>query len=178
MERLIMAKSKKEQYYMESIGWEKFYTTDIELYNKSCLHEKWQNIYDSLYLWFILSMFVSFISVVPQEEFAWKSIVAWCFTGLGVLGMIITLVLVAISSKKIDKYEWKKEFEKSKEFHRQCNKYAKIEKQKQDKLKTERARKLVESYEILDNKEMSKEEKITLIKKYIDVICIKIGKGE
>lgn len=164
-----MAKSKKEQYYMESYGGEKFYTTNKELYEKSCLQDKWLNIYDSLHLWFILSMFIGGISLLPQEEFAWKSIVAWCFTGLGVLGIIITLVLVGISSKKIDKYEWKKEFEKSKEFYRQCDKYKKINKQKQDKLKAEKARKLVESYDILDNKEISKEERIELIKKYIEL---------
>ena len=164
-----MAKSKKEQYYMENICWEKFYTTNKELYEKRCLHDKWHDIYDNLYLWFLLSMFIGLISLVPQEEFAWKSIVAWCFTGLGVLGIIITLVLVGVSSKKIDKYEWKKEFEKSKEFCRQCDKYKKINKQKQDKLKTEKARKLVESYDILDNKEISKEERIELIKKYIEL---------
>lgn len=114
-------------------------------------------------------MFIFLISLVPQEEFAWKSIIAWCFTGIGVLGIIITLVLVGVCSNKIDKYEWKKEFEKSKEFHRQCNRYKKLEKQKQDKLKTEKARKLVESYDILDNKEISKEERIQLIKKYIEL---------
>lgn len=162
-----MAKSKKEQYYMESIGCEKFYTTNKELYEKKCLRDKWKNIYDALDLWFILSIFIGLISLVPQKEFAWKSIIAWCFTGLGVLGVIITLVLTGIISKKIDKYEWKKEFEKSKEFYRQCDKYKKINKQKQDKLKAEKARKLVESYDILDNKEVSKEERIELIKKYI-----------
>ena len=164
-----MAKSKKEQYYMESIGWEKFYTTNKALYEKKCLQYKWQNTYDNLHLWFILSMFMGLISLVPQKEFAWKSIIVWCFTGLGVLGIIITLVLVDISLKKIDKYEWKKEFEKSKEFYIQCDKYKKINKQKQDKIKAEKARKLVESYDILDNKEISKEERIKLIKKYIEL---------
>ena len=164
-----MAKSKKEQYYMESLGCEKFYTTDKALYKKKCLHYKWQNIYDSLCMWFILSMFIGLISLAPQEEFAWKSIIAWCFTGLGVLGIIITLVLVGVSSKKIDKYKWQEEFEKSKEFSRQCDKYKKIDRQKQDKLKAKKARKLVESYDILDNKEISKEERIKLIKKHIEL---------
>ena len=80
---------------------------------------------------------------------------------------------MVVSSKKIDKYEWKSEFEKSKEFYRQCNKYKKLEKQRQDKLKNEKARKLVESYDILDNKQLSKEEKIQLIKKYVT-----LDKGE
>lgn len=164
-----MAKSKKEQYYMESIGWEKFYTTNKELYEKKCLQDKWVNIDNNFWLWCILSMFVSLISLAPQEEFAWKSIIAWCFTGLGVLGIIITLVFMVISSKKIDKYEWKKEFENSKEFYRQCDKYKKINKQNQDKLKADKARKLVESYDILDNKGISKEERIELIKKYIEL---------
>lgn len=162
-------KGRKEQYYMESYGCEKFYTTNKELYEKSCLRDKWQNIYDSLLLWFILSMFVAVIPIALNERFDFKSIIAWCFTGLGVLGIIITVMLMVISSKKIDKYEWKKEFEKSKEFYRQCDKYKKINKQKQDKLKAEKARKLVESYDILDNKEISKEERIELIKKYIEL---------
>lgn len=164
-----MAKSKKEQYYMESLGCEKFYTTNKALYKKKCLHHKWLNIYDSLCLWFILSMFIGLISLAPQEEFAWKSIIAWCFTGLGVLGIIITLVLVGVSSKKIDKYKWQEEFEKSKEFSIQCDKYKKIDLQKQDKLKAEKARKIVESYDILDDKELSKEERIKLIKKHIEL---------
>lgn len=158
---------------MESYGWEKFYTTNKELYKKKCLQDKWQGIYDKLPPWFILSMFIGFISLVPQQEFNFKSIVAWCFTGLGVLGITITLFLVVVSSKKVDKYEWKREFEKSKEFYRQCDKYKKLEKQRQDKLKTEKARKLVESYEILDNKQLLKEEKIQLIKRYIE-----LDKGE
>lgn len=158
-----MAKSKKEQYYMESYGWEKFYTTNKELYKKKCLRDKWQNIYDNLHLWFILSMFIGLISLY------WNSIVAWCFTWLGFLGIIITLVLVVISSKKIDKYEWKKEFEKSKEFYRQCDKYKKDKQTKARQTQNRKARKLVESYDILDNKEISKEERIELIKKYIEL---------
>ena len=46
-----MKKSKKEQYYMESYGQEKFYTTDKKLYEKKCLQDKWRDIYDNLHLW-------------------------------------------------------------------------------------------------------------------------------
>lgn len=162
-------KGRKREYYMESIGWEEFYTTDKELYNKKCLQKKWQGIYDNLHLWFILFLFIAGISLAPQESLAWKCTIAWCFTGVGVLGIIVVLILVFVSDKKIAKYKWKKEFESSKEFYKQCDKYKKLEKQRQDKIKTEKATKLVESYEILDNKELGKQEKIDLIKKYIEI---------
>lgn len=161
--------AKKKQYYMESINGDRYYTTNQKLYEKSLRQEKWQNICTNSIMFCVLSFLVAMAAVAPQQHFNGKCVVAWVITAAFGLMCIAFIILGLIADKKIIKYEWQKEFEKSKEFSRQVAKYRKIEKAKEDKIKTKKATKLVESYEILDSKELSKQEKVDLIKKYIDI---------
>ena len=161
--------AKKKQFFMERINNKEYYTTNQNLYEKRLKQDKWLNIYNNCGIWFVLAFSIFAITLAPQEILNWQNVIAWVFTGIGLAGVIAVIIVAIVASKKIDKYEWEKEFENSKEFARQQAKYKKIEKAKQDKIKTEKATKLVESYEILDSKELSKQEKVDLIKKYIDI---------
>ena len=59
-------------------------------------------------------------------------------------------------------------FKDSDEYKEQYEVYCKINEEKRQKALVDKAKDLVESYNILDNKKMSKEKKVELLKSYID----------
>lgn len=162
--------AKKEQYYMERYNGNDYYTTNKALYDKKLKYYKWQDINTNCVMFCVLGFIVAMVALATQESMNWQCVASWVITGIGAAGCVATIILGIIAEKKINKYSgWKNEFGETKEFSRQAARYRKIEKAKQDKIKTEKATKLVESYEILDSKELSKQEKVNLIKKYIDI---------
>lgn len=164
-----MEKKSKQKFRMKNIGNEPYYTTNEYLHKKKVKRDKAEDIKES---WCVLLLFLGVIlTLVPmaaQEETGWNSLAAWIITSVGGLILIADIILYCICCEIMEKNEWEREFLESKEFQRQCNKYAKLKKQKKDKEKTEKARKLVETYDVLDNQGLSKQEKIEEIKKYID----------
>lgn len=163
-----MAK-KKEKYFIKNINGETYYTTYktlADMRNK-CIDA--ENLQGAPVLLFLLSFVFIIIPACYIEEnkiFPWW---CWLLAVIGVCIIIGSIIFGCILSKKINKYgKYKEIFIKSKEYTKQYNKYRKLEKENKEKELKEKATDLVESYNILEDKHLTKEMKIDLLKSYIE----------
>lgn len=160
---------RKKMHFLKSINGNKYYTSDADLIKMRDLYYKWDNLHGLGVMTFLSAFVVGIIPICQlenNEPFRWWS---WLILGIAILiavGSIVLGCLIAHYSEKYSKYE--DLYLLTKEYKQQRNKYDKLEKQRRDKELTEKSRDLVESYTILESQEYSKEQKIELLKEYID----------
>lgn len=163
-----MAK-KKEKYFIKNINWEKYYTTDKKLADMRDKYIDYENLQGSPILLFLSSFIFIIIPACyadSEKVFPWW---CWLLVAIATLIIISSIIFGCVLSKKIDEYrKYEDIFFKSKEYTKQYNRYRKLEKEKKDKELKEKATDLVESYNILEDKLLTKEMKIDLLKQYID----------
>ena len=159
---------KKWKVYCDEESWKesKFYTTDIYLGLAIQYLKKRSKIGEIIGCIGVAGFFGSLFGCIGVNSFgSVYNIVLACIAGvsiiLGVLGLCISLPADSKWSDLISIYENSKEYE---DIYAEI---AKEQKEKQDKINAQKAKDLVEAYDILDNKEKTQEERIDLIKKYI-----------
>jgi len=158
----------KKKHFLCRIDGRNYYTTNTKLVETKELHDKWEARYSIMGMWWFMMIVFITPPAVFIEEGTWNlgTIIS---LSIGVSYLLFIIIWGIITGKKTDKYaSWNDIFTESNEFKKQLAKYKKIEKEKQELVRKEKATRLVESYEILDNYKITKEEKIELIKKYIE----------
>ena len=151
-----------------SIKRNKYYTTDKKLADMRNKFIDWDNL-QGLPILIFLSSFIFIIIpacyVENDKVFPWW---CWLLLGIGIAIILGSITFGCILSKKINEYsEYEDLFFKTKEYTTQYNRYKRIEKEQREQKAKEKAKDLIESYDILDDKEMPKDDKIELLKKYI-----------
>lgn len=161
---------KKEKYFMKSYGGDKYFTVDKTLYEKRCKHNKWEELYGYSGACFFVSCLVSIVSAIVFDENIHLNIWVAVAIFFGILIPIwtATITFYCIVEYKLKLYDWENDFENSDEFKKQFKQYTKRDKQLKLKKSEEKAKNLIEAYDILDDKNMSKEDKINLLKEYIN----------
>ena len=159
-------KKWKVYYDEESCKESRFYTTDIYLGLAIQYLKKISKIGEIIGCIGVAGFFGSIFGCIGVNSFgSVYNIVLACIAGLsiilGVLGLCISLPADSKWSDLIGIYENSKEYE---DIYAEI---AKEQKEQQDKINAQKAKDLVEAYDILDNKEKTQEERIDLIKKYI-----------
>lgn len=159
----------KEKYYMKTIDGDKYYTTNKYLYNKRCLFYKWEDIYNYNGAIFFCTCILTILSLLGFDKSLNLNILisVAIFLGISIPLWTFSIIFYCVASHKLKVYEWEKEFKESKEFKTQENRYAKYYKDLRNKILKNKAKNLVEAYDILEDKDMSKEDKIELLKDYI-----------
>lgn len=159
---------KKWKVYYDEESWKesRFYTTDIYLGLAIQYLKKRSKIGEIIGCTGIAGFLGSLFGCIGVDSFgSVYNIVLACIAGvsiiLGVLGLCISLPADSKWSDLISIYENSKEYE---DIYAEI---AKEQKEQQDKINAQKAKDLVEAYDILDNKEKTQEERIDLIKKYI-----------
>lgn len=159
---------KKWKVYCDEESWKdsRFYTTDIYLGLAIQYLNKRSKIGEIIGCTGIAGFLGSLFGCIGVDSFgSVYNIVLACIAGvsiiLGVLGLCISLPADSKWSDLIGIYENSKEYEDI------CAEIEKEQKEQQDKINAQKAKDLVEAYDILDNKEKTQEERIDLIKKYI-----------
>lgn len=159
---------KKWKVYYDEESWKdsRFYTTDIYLGLAIQYLKKRSKIGEIIGCTGVAGVFGSLFGCIGVNSFgSVYNIVLACIAGvsiiLGVLGLCISLPADSKWSDLIGIYENSKEYEDI------YTEIAKEQKEQQDKINAQKAKDLVEAYDILDNKEKTQEERIDLIKKYI-----------
>lgn len=159
--KYILNKNKK---LIESYNDDKYYSIDTNFinefnkYNKIC----------ACAAYFGATCFISFILtliLVALFEKCRLGIIISSAIGGSIFVICIIVVIICFSKTNYSIYS---KFESSKEYLDQQKYYAKLHKLEHEKHLKELSTDLVESYEILDSKDISKEEKIKLLMKYID----------
>ena len=141
----------------------KYYTTDGDLIKrlKKC------NVIDSFSYFVGIISLLSFIGIFVNAFISWEYQIQTVIFCIAFFLFTLTVAFF-ISSRAYDKrlkvYDL---YYQTLEYKEQFKKYCRIEQSKKDKKLHEKAKGLVEAYEILNNKKISKEQKIQLIKKYI-----------
>ena len=155
---------EKSKYYMykhdESDNWKKWWTTDESIISEFKLAHTYEIIGAVMFLVGLLSFIATLI-----------------FAGLEILiGLIMSIVLIPICifagvgflniSSNIFRGAESAYF-KTTEYKKLKIKYDKEEKKQLDNVHREKAKKLVEMYDIIDSKEHTQEERIELLKNYM-----------
>lgn len=162
-------KKQSKKYFIKNINNEKYYTTNKELADMRDKYIDYDNLQGAPILLFLSSFIFIIIPACYIEEnkiFPWW---CWLLAAIGLSIIIGSIIFGCILSKKLDKYsKYEDIFFKSKEYSKQYNRYRKLEKEKKEKQLKEKATDLVESYNILEDKHLTKQMKIDLLKSYIE----------
>lgn len=152
-------------------NWNKYYTTNPVIIHTLKIRAKLLKAIHWL-VSIMAFMFIPFIVLLclnsRGKEGGWQTFppsIPWLIAVASVIGL---LALIAIILSEIyyslDVYDV---FEETEEFKIQQKKYQKEFERKEKLAKEQKAKDLVESYDILDDKNASKEERIEKIQKYI-----------
>lgn len=154
-----------EKYYMydkDSKEYNKWYTTNENLIKEFKLAKKYYKLFEICGCVSIISFFAILISA------GLNSWIAGLIFGVLMISSILIGFLVFLEKydtlfiKTLNKYY---ETDEYKELY---NKYIEEENAKRDALLYEKSKRLVEAYDIIDNKHLSQEERINLLKQYVD----------
>lgn len=155
---------KSDKYYMynhdDFNNWKKWWTTDKKVIEQFKQARKY-NIIGTVFV------LISILSVISILVFGGLQIVVGV-----ILSLLLFLITVFTAVGFFNVYEqlWDKaecNYFKTKEYKKLKEKYDKEEKEKIDAIHREKATKLVEAYDIIDNKGLSKTERIELLKDYM-----------
>ena len=155
---------KDNRYYIydkDSREYDKWYTTDSDLIKEF----KKAGIYCNIGNIILALSFISFICmpVLGTTIGAIAGIISCAFMFVCMLCMWPFYTKYKhIYDAALIKYHETDEFKQLKD------KYIREEEQEKNKILQKKSKKLVEAYDILDNKELSQEDRIELLKKYID----------
>ena len=150
--------------FIESHNGDKYYSIDTKFINEFNKYNKICTYATCFGLVCFISFFLTLILVAVFEK---------CLLGIiisSIIGgsiFIVCLIVTVICFSKTN-YSIYSKFESSKEYRDQQRYYTKLHKLEHEKHLKEHSTDLVESYEILDSKNLFKEEKIKLLMKYID----------
>ena len=168
--------NKKEKYFIDNLDGYDYYTSDLEIVKMKNKYIAWQNIQWLPPFVFVLAFIISGCVAIYAD-------CCKCFPHWGWLVITISIVLISISvvfgcfivDRKINKYrKYINKFQESKEYKDQFNVYKKLKQSNIKKKIKQRVSNIIELYSVIDNQNLSKEEKInTLTKYYFD--NIKIG---
>lgn len=154
-----------EKYYMhdkESKDFDKWYTTNERLIKDFKIAKKYYKISEICGCISIASFFAVLISGGLSSWIAGLTFAILMISSL-LIGFLVFLEKYDILfTKTLNKYH---ETDEYKELY---NKYIEEENTKKDALLYEKSRRLVEAYDIIDNKYLSQEQRINLLKQYID----------
>lgn len=156
-----MENSKYYMYDKESKDFDKWYTTDESLIKDFKIAKRYYKISEICGCISIASFFALLISAGLNSWIAGLIFGVLTISSLPIGFLLFLEKYDVIFTKTLNKY-----FE-TQEYKDLYDKYIKEEQERQDKILTEKATNLVESYDILDNKHLSKEERIEYLKKYI-----------
>lgn len=164
-----MARKPKEKYFITSVLGDEYYTTDKKLSDMRDKSIDYENMQGLPVLVFLCSFIFIIIPACYIEECAIFPWWCWLLSAIAAAIIIGSILFGCILDKKITYYgRYKELFFKTKEYTKQFNRYRRLEKAKREKELQEKATDLVESYNILEDKQMSKETKINLLKSYIE----------
>ena len=156
-----MENKKFYMYSRDSKDYEKWWTTDSELikgFKKSKRYEYSGNFSAA-------TCFISFISILASGGAH-----LWIFLQASIIIFIVTLILAIITYSINYKIftQYLNQYFTTTEYKELSEKYEREILEEKDKYLTEQSTKLVESYDILSDSNLSKEERIELLKKYIE----------
>ena len=160
----------EEKEFIMQINDYKYYSKHPAVIISKRCHEKWRKIAT----WFmsigVITFFATLIAGCYGECNKSFPVVAIILTSvfgfIAIFGMTIGGICFKASDHFWESYDYG--FRHSDEFEVQNQQRLNLEKKVEDMRKHNKATKLVEAYDILDDANLPKEERIELIKKYID----------
>ena len=156
-----MENNKYYMYDKDSKEYNKYYTTNQDLIKEFKLAKKYYKLSEICGCTSIISFFAVLISAGLNSWIAGLIFGVLTISSLPIGFLLFLEKYDIIFTRTLNKY-----FETD-EYKELYDKYIKEEQERQDKILTEKATNLVESYDILDNKHLSKEQRIEYLKKYI-----------
>lgn len=148
---------------------ERYYTKNKKLVEMKEKESKYLDIYNFSLVLGIASFIFCLIGLIPlQSEL--PILVLIIMESIFIPCLITCIILTVIGDKKQSKYSlWRQMYCVSKEYQIQANKYAKQYEEHLLQMKKEKAKKLSDIYDALDNKELEKKDKIEVIAKLLDL---------
>ena len=154
-----------EKYYMydkESRDFDKWYTTDESLIKDFKIAKRYYKISEICGCISIASFFAVLILGALNSWIAGLIFGILTISSLPIGFLLFLEKYDVIFTKTLNKYY---ETDEYKELY---NKYIEEENAKRDALLYEKSKRLVEAYDIIDNKHLSQEQRINLLKQYVD----------
>lgn len=148
---------------------ERYYTKNKKLVQMKEKENKYINMYNiSLFLG-VASLIFCLIGLIPlQSEL--PILVLIIMESIYVPCLITCIILTIIGDRKQSKYSlWRQMYSASREYTMQVNNYAKQYEEHLLQMKKEKAKKLSDIYDALDDKELEKKDKMEVIAKLLDL---------
>lgn len=161
-------KEEEKEYLIYSEFGYNYYTKNKMLYDITHKYSNASDLHESFTIWgfgvFGLSVLLLFFTLFISELALGISFGCWIF----LLLVYCCATCSIVEHRDIRYQEYIDIFRESDEYKKQYQAYCDENEKERQKRIEEKSKNLVEAYNILDNKKMSKEKKIELLKQYVE----------